>query len=140
MHFASPAAADIVRSLARTLHRAAASESLANSLPVLRRLLVTRALHGLSLPELFRQRAIVKRKHVLLMLAVESGFRSWEQYSRALTSMDETQLTHFDLLRSTAGHLNPWFSSRAEAEAQVPLLGGRVVEVGGQAVLLVEEA
>lgn len=131
-------ALDAVRSLAKRLHRAATSESLASSLPVLRRILASHTLNGMSLSQLYRRRAMLQRKHVLRMLAVESGFPAWEDYSHALKAMAEDQLAHFDVHRDKAGHLNLWFSSRAEAEAHAAATGGRVIGVGGQAVLLTD--
>lgn len=136
----APTAAHAVRSLARQLHRAAQAGSLATSLPVLRRVLAAGALGGLTLPQLGRQRHLIQRKHLLRMLAVEAGFATWEAYSHALKSMHAAELPHFDVLRHQAGHLNLWFSSREQAQAHAAAHGGRVVGVGGQAVVLPDEA
>lgn len=129
-------AADTVRALARQLHRAAASDSLSSSLPVLRRILATDTLRGLSLPQLRRQSSLVQRKHLLRMLAVEAGHASWELYSQALRGMTVEQLPHLDLLRATAGYPNFWFSSPEQAQAHAHERGGRVLQVGTQAVIL----
>lgn len=129
-------AADMVLREARRLHRAALSESLAVSLPMLRRLLSTQVLCGLSLPQLHRSRDTVRRKHVLRMLAIEAGHASWEAYRKALYGLRAEELQHFDIVQRTAGYPNLWFSSAAEAEQHAGRHGGRVVRVGRQAVLL----
>lgn len=121
---------------AKRLHQAAISESLATALPVLRRILATGTLAGLSLPQLHRRRDMVQRKHILRMLAIEAGFPSWEAYRPALASMTTTQLPHFDIARAHAGYPNFWFSTFAEAEAHVASHGGRALAVGQQAVVL----
>lgn len=128
--------AGIVLREARNLHRAANSDSLARSLPVLRRLLATGVLHGMALPELHRQRGTVQRKHVLRMLALEAGHPSWEAYRVALAHMTADELPHFDILRRHAGYPNHWFSSLDEAQAHAARHGGRVMRVGHQAVVM----
>lgn len=135
-HLPRTQAADLVRALARQLHRAATSDSLRVSLPVLRRILATHTLRGLPLPQLFQQRAMVQRKHLLRTLAIEAGHPSWEHYSRALPGMTAEQLPHLDVLQASAGYPNLWFSSAAQAQAYAQAYGGRVVPVGTQAVVL----
>ncbi len=136
LHLPHTQAADLVRALARQLHRAATSDSLRVSLPVLRRILATHTLRDLSLPQLFRQRAMVQRKHLLRMLAIEAGHPSWEHYSRALPGMTAEQLPHLDVLQASAGYPNLWFSSPTQALAYAKAHGGRVLPVGTQAVVL----
>lgn len=121
---------------AKRLHRAAVSDSLAASLPVLRRLIASGILHGLSLPELSRRREIVRRKHVLQMLAIEASRPDWAEYRKDLASMDPGALPHFDILQRAAGYPNLWFSSPSEAEAHVAEHGGRSIRVGRQAVVI----
>lgn len=120
---------------AKKLHRAAISTSLATSLPVLRRLLSTQAIHGISLPELSRCRDIVQRKHVLRALAVEAGYSSWDEYRAALTEMEPKALQQFDVLRRMLGYPNLWFSSMAEAEGHAATHGGQAIRVGRQALV-----
>jgi len=134
----STQAADLVRALARQLHRAATSDSLRVSLPVLRRILATHTLRDLSLPQLHQQRAMVRRKHLLRTLAIEAGHPSWEHYSRALSGMTVEQLPHLDVLQATAGYPNLWFSNREQAQTYALSHGGRVVPVGTQAVVLMQ--
>lgn len=133
----SESAADLVLRIARNLHRAAYSESKVIALPVLRRLLATATLTAISLPELFRCRDLIQRKHILRMLAVEVGFKCWEDYRHALDAMTSDQLAHFDHLRRSAGYPNLWFSSYAEAQCYARENNGKLVQVGEQAVVLI---
>jgi hypothetical protein len=131
-------AADIVLREARNLHRAVNADSLARSLPVLRRLLASGVLQGIALPELHRSRdTVVQRKHILRMLAIEAGFASWEAYRPALSRMKASELPHFDIARHDAGQLNHWFSTLDEAKAYAASHGGRAMAVGQQAVVLI---
>jgi len=123
---------------AKKLHRAAVSESLAESLPVLRRLLSAQVIQGLSLPELSQGRSKVQRKHVLRALAIEAGYSSWEEYRVALVGLEPHALEQFDVLKRAAGYPNLWFSSFEEAEVHAAAHGGRAIRVGKQAVVLVE--
>jgi hypothetical protein len=125
---------------AKRLHHAATSESLATALPVLRRILATGTLAGLSLPHLHRRRDMVQRKHILRMLAIEAGFKSWEAYRPALALMTADKLPHFDIARAQAGYPNFWFSTLAEAQAHAAAHGGRAMAVGSQGVVLPDNA
>jgi hypothetical protein len=130
-------AAEIVLRIARNLHRAVNASALAISLPVLRRLLTTKTLTEISLPELHRCRDIVQRKHVLRMLAVEAGFNCWEDYRHALDDMNADQVSHFDQLARSAGYPNLWFSTYEEAQDYAWENNGRAMRIGSQAVVLV---
>lgn len=129
-------AAGIVLRIARNLHRAVNADALAISLPVLRRLLATKTLTEISLPELHRCRDIVQRKHVLRMLAVEAGFNCWEDYRHALDDMNTDQISHFDQLSRSAGYPNLWFSTYEEAQDYAWENNGRVMRIGSQAVVV----
>lgn len=131
-------AAEVVLRIARKLHRAAASPSLATALPVLRRVIASNTLHGLSLPELYRRRDMVQRKHILRTLATEAGFNSWEAYRSVLDHLRADQLEHFDVVGRQAGYPNLWFSTSAEAQAHARKYGGRLVRVGEQAVVFAD--
>lgn len=137
---AASTAVTMVLELARRLHKGARSDSPVHSLPVLRRVLATGTLRELSLPDLYRQRSTVQRKHILRMLAMEAGFAGWEQYRPALGGMKPDQLTHLDLTNGRAGYPNLWFSSRAEAEQYAGTQGGIALPVGRQGVVLQELA
>lgn len=130
-------AADLVLRIARNLQRAAYSESKIIALPVLRRLLATATLTAISLPELYRSRDIIQRKHILRVLAVEAGFKCWEDYRHALDTMSVDQLSHFDHLRRTAGYPNLWFTNYDEAQVYAQENNGNALRVGSQAVVLI---
>ena len=136
--FGSESAAEIVLRVARHLHRATMSESLSVSLPILRRLLATSTLTAVSLPELQRNRDIIQRKHILRMLAVESGFKCWEDYRHALDHMGADELTHYDQFRGVMGYPNQWFSTYEEAQTFASTCNGRVLKVGTQAVVITD--
>lgn len=133
-------AAQCVLRLAKQLHRTAVEAKPSESLPILRRVLTTETLRGLTLPELYQKRDMVRRKHILRMLAIEAGRRCWEDYRDALETMSIDQLTEFDLVRCQLGYPNLWFASRAQAEAHVAKHGGCIVNVGTQAVVLGDKA
>lgn len=121
---------------ARRLHRVVLTDALSRSLPVLRRVLLSNTLHGMSLPELYRNRNIVQRKHILRTLAIEAGFQSWETYRATLGTMKIGQLEHFDMIQHRIGYLNFWFSTLDEAKEYALLNGGSPMRVGQQAVVV----
>ncbi|MCB1890258.1 MAG: hypothetical protein KDH20_21820 [Rhodocyclaceae bacterium] len=124
---------------ARRLQRAARSDHLSQSLPVLRRLLRSRSITAASLPELHRHRETVRRKHILCMLAREAGQPGWEAYRPWLESQrGDAPPEHFDVLRVGAGHLNLWFSTPEQARQHAACHGGRAVAVGAQGVVLID--
>lgn len=128
-------AAAVVLREAKILHKAVCSTALMKSLPVLRRLLEAKALPGSSLPELFRRKESIQRKHVLRMLAMEAGYPSWERYRQVLSTLDPAGLSHFDIARRDKGSLNLWFASLAEAEQYAAVHGGKPLRVGRHAVI-----
>ena len=128
----------LVLRTAKRLHRAATSQSTADSLPVLRRLLAANVLTGTSLPQLNRERDGIQRKHLLRLMALEAGHESWETYRAALLNMPPEDVQHFDILRQKAGYPNLWFSTPDQARAHATRHGGKVVHVGAQAVVLPE--
>lgn len=134
----SGTAVDRVLREARKLHRAAASESLACALPVLRRLIASDTLQGISLPQLRKQRKLVRRKHILRMLAIEAGHASWEAYRHVLAAMQPHEIEDFDMLRRELGYPNLWFASLPEARAFAAEHGGRVLPFRRQAVVIPE--
>ncbi len=125
---------------AKRLHRAATSDSLSQALPVLRRFLNAGATPIASLPDLFRQRHGLQRKHVLRLLAMEAGYSSWEAYRPALSQLTANQFEHLAVSETGFAHLNLWFASEVDALAFVSENGGRVVRVGQQAVVMPCEA
>jgi hypothetical protein len=136
---ASDAAALLVLRTAKRLHKAAFDAAPSQALPILRRVLASGSLRDLSLPQLHKNRTLVRRKHILRTLAVEAGYASWEAYREALASLRIEDLAHFDLVRSQVGYPNLWFASVAEAQAYVAAHGGRLMAVGEQAVVFVQD-
>jgi hypothetical protein len=121
---------------ARRLHRLALRGSLASALPVLRRLIRADLFPTLSLPELHRQRGSIRRKHILRMLAIESGYRSWEELLPILERAAPTDLPFAKASRIDPSQLNLWFSSLDLAIRFTHEYGGEAVSVGPQAVVL----
>jgi hypothetical protein len=121
---------------ARRLHRLALRGPLAAALPVMRRLIRAGMFPAFSLPELHRQRGSIRRKHVLRMLAIESGYRSWEEFLPVLESAALTDLTLTKDSLIDPSQLNLWFSSLDLAIRFTHEYGGEVVSVGPQAVVL----
>ena len=130
---------DPVLRVAKRLHRAARSSSLAEALPILRRLLAAQVIRGLTLPQLNQRRSSVQRKHVLHALAIEAGFLNWDAYRGALAETPHDPPLPFDVHTGAAGYPNLWFSSLADAEAHAARHGGRAVRHGQQAVVFVED-
>ena len=121
---------------ARRLHRAATSNSLCMALPVLRRVLATHTVPRTPLPDLFRRRHSLQRKHLLRTLAVEAGFESWEAYRPTLDDTPLSALDALEVVHRGTGQLKLWFSNEREAKDFTARHGGRPVKVGSQAVVL----
>ncbi|MEX8191298.1 hypothetical protein [Comamonas guangdongensis] len=124
---------------AKLLHRDAVADSRAQALPVLRRLLSSQVLQGLSLPQLFAQKAMVQRKHVLLMLGREAGFDDWAGYREVLADSAAPVHMPLEAVALKAGYPNHWFSTPEQAMAHAAEQGGQVVQVGTQAVVLPQQ-
>ncbi len=122
--------------VAKSLHRAARSESRLQSLPILRRLISSETFREISLPELHRQRGIIQRKHILQMLALEAGYGSWAAYKKEINDKPAEQPLHYSLALRYAGYPNIWFRSFAEAEHYATEHGGQPIAVGQQAVVI----
>lgn len=131
---------DPVLRVAKRLHRAARSSSLAEALPILRRLLAAQVIRGLTLPQLSQRRSSVQRKHVLHALAIEAGFLNWDAYRGALAEGPQDPPLPFDVHTRSAGYPNLWFSSLADAETHTARHGGRALRCGQQAVVFVERS
>lgn len=121
---------------AKRLHRAATADSRWISLPVLRRLLAAGAVPAVTLPNLYRARDTVQRKHVLRALAVEAGYGNWEEYSGALPLLDAQQISRAIFLQRDTPGLKLWFTSEAGAAQFAATHGGHPVRVGRQAVVV----
>ncbi|PCK01697.1 MAG: hypothetical protein COA42_22925 [Alteromonadaceae bacterium] len=121
---------------AKKLHKASKSESLSKALPVLRRLISSKALTNISLLELRKNQNIVQRKHILLMLALESGHKSWAEYRQESERLPTKSNEHYTLTLRDAGYPNLWFSSFEEAKHYTASHGGHPILVGEQAVVV----
>lgn len=89
-----------------------------------------------SLPDLYRRRQSVQRKHILRTLAGEAGYVSWERYRPRLEASPPADLEPLEVLARSPAVLKLWFANEAEAVVFVKLHGGRVVRIGNQAVVL----
>ncbi len=88
---------------AKILQKASQSSFLSDSLPVLRRLINTNVLRGLSLPELTKKRDIIQRKHLLNMLAVENGSSCWAEFKQKVEGSTNGELLPYSVeLRNAA--------------------------------------
>ncbi len=121
---------------AKKLHKAAKSDSLSCSLPILRRLISSNTLTNISLIELRDKQSMIQRKHILQMLAYEAGYSNWASYRQAIELNSASDIDHYSLSLQGAGYLNLWFSSQHEAEAYAKSQGGKAISVGQQAVVI----
>lgn len=131
----SPALAIVLRE-ARRLQRLAQSDALSSALPPLRRLMAAGVLRGTGLPQAFRTRDRLQRKHFLRLLALEAGHPSWEAYRPTLEHVPPAALAAFALLERGWGQTHQWFASESQARAHVAQAGGCVLRIGQQAVAL----
>ncbi len=124
---------------AKVLHKSAKSSSLADSLPVLRRLLEAKILVNLSLPELKRCTEIIQRKHLLNLLAVENGGSSWAEFKKLIEIAPQGTMLPYSVELKKAGYPVLWFSTSTEANQYCDTHGGKVVQVGDQAAVVPEK-
>ncbi|QLI82506.1 hypothetical protein HZU75_13765 [Chitinibacter fontanus] len=125
---------------ARLLQRAVESTSPSIALPVLRRLLQAGVMGQTPLPQLFRTRSQLQRKHFLLLLAVEAGFPSWELMRPALAHMPADDIAAQQYLASGSAQLKLWFRDTESAAQYVAEHGGKVISLGQQAIVADAEA
>ncbi|MEO8249966.1 MAG: hypothetical protein ABI589_11400 [Burkholderiales bacterium] len=125
-----------LRAQARRLHRAALSESVSASLPVLRRLRAAGIFSNEPLSVLFAGRRQIKRKHLLRLLAIEAGFGDWESLCAAVAHDPCSRRSEIDLIERCWMHANDWFATEREAHAYAAVHGGKVRRYAGHAVIL----
>ncbi|WP_028022036.1 hypothetical protein [Enterovibrio calviensis] len=123
---------------AKFLQKAAQSDSLAQSLPVLRRLLESKVLTNITLPELKRHSATIQRKHLLHMLAAENGESCWADFKKIISAAPQGTILPYSTEQLDAGYLVHWFSSVSDAKGYTHQHGGKVVKVGCQAAVVPE--
>jgi hypothetical protein len=103
---------------------------------VLRRLIASETFRQISLPELYRRRETIQRKHILQMLALEAGSLNWSEYKKKIQAQPEEQPLDYSLALKHAGYPNIWFTSLPEAETYAAAQGGQPIPVGKQAVVI----
>lgn len=133
-------AIDLVLRQARKLHLAARAGSISSAMPALRRAHGAGLFPGISLSALHRQRATLKRKHFLRLLAIEAGFPDWERFRPVLEHWPPEALDHFKVADEWFAFLNSWFSTEEQASAFAAEHGGRVLRFGRQAVVVFSDA
>lgn len=121
---------------AKVLQKQATSELLSHSLPVLRRLLSSQVLTNISLKQLKNNTDIIQRKHLLNMLAVENGTRSWADFKNKVESSPQGSLRPYSVELKDAGYPVLWFSNLEEAHSYSAQRGGKVIQVNSQAVVV----
>ena len=124
---------------AKILQNLAKSGSLSHSLPVLRRLLNTQVFTNLSLTELKRNTTMIKRKHLLQLLAAESGYRSWADFKQHIVNLPEGTRIPSSIALRNAGYPVLWFPNTSEATLYTKNHGGKVVAFGHQAAVVPQQ-
>ncbi|MEX0336945.1 hypothetical protein [Vibrio tubiashii] len=121
---------------AKVLQKLARSESLSRSLPVLRRLLNAKVLTNISLIELKNNASIVKRKHLLQMLAYENGATSWAEFKHQIVAAPEGSILPNSIELRNGGYPVHWFANATEATTYRDHHGGKVIRLGNQAAVV----
>lgn len=121
---------------AKVLQKLAKSTSLSRSLPVLRRLLNANVLVNISLVELKNNTSIIKRKHLLQMLAAEHGASCWAEFKQQVVTATEGSILPSSVELHDAGYPVLWFSNTAEATNYTDTHGGKLVKSGRHAAVV----
>lgn len=131
---------DFLRRYARRLLRHARGAEPCQALPVVRRIIAARVMPELRVTELYAVRASLQLKHVLHMLARESGFASWETCKREVDGIDAAVLDRFRLEIGMFGDFQQnWFADRAMALEWQQQNGGYLVNYGTQTVAILAD-
>lgn len=120
---------------AKVLQKLAKSASLACSLPVLRRLLNSEVLTNISLVELKSNTAIIQRKHLLHLLAIENGASCWAEFKQQVINAPEGSMLPNSIELRNVGYPVLWFANVDEATLYAEQHGGNIVKVGKQAAV-----
>ena len=130
---------DYLREHARRLLRHVRDGDTSAAMPVLRRLLATKATRAERVADLHEIRAELQLKHVLTMLAAELGYASWDACK---LDIDEQAGAIIDRYRLDAGAFNDfemnWFANLPEALDWQRAHGGYIVRYGEQAVAILK--
>ncbi|GAB3476092.1 hypothetical protein [Marinomonas epiphytica] len=121
---------------AKNLHRLSQSFPISHALPVLRRLVKSKVLPQASLLELKHNTALIKRKHLLHMLAIENGAPCWGDFKQQVLASQPGSLLPSSLQLKQAGYPIHWFSNEGEALSFHETNGGKVIRVGEQAAVI----
>jgi len=125
---------------AKILHRITKNGSISQVMPVIRRLYAADVLYGKALSQLFKERLTLQRKHFLRLLAIESGFKSWEELKPALETGQQVHVAEpFTNTVNDTSVMKIWCSSELEAKNYVAVNGGEVVQYGDQAMVLLAD-
>jgi hypothetical protein len=145
MHMQSPSgnphasAQDALRLVlrhAKQLQRDARSDSLAGSLPVLRRCWHPGSSATPRWPACTRSGSGYSASTSCACSRWKPAMRAGRTTARTLATLDPGQLEHFDLLRRHVGYPNLWFASLEEAQRHAAEHGGRAMRCGRQAVVI----
>ena len=131
----APNAVSFLSFQAKHLQRQAQSKSLSCALPVLRRLIANGVFRDKSLPQLKRQPELIQRKHLLHLLALETGYPDWARLKTALLNQPACELPQYIAKQHNIGYPNLWFANHEEAHAYAKEHGGEVITVGDQAFI-----
>jgi hypothetical protein len=130
---------DYLREHARRLLRHVRDGDTSAAMPVLRRLLATKATRAERVADLHEIRAELQLKHVLTMLAAELGYASWDACK---LDIDGQAGAIIDRYRLDAGAFSDfemnWFANLPEALDWQRAHGGYIVRYGEQAVAILK--
>jgi len=125
---------------AKILHRITKNGSISQIMPVIRRLHVADIFYGTALSQLFKERLTLQRKHFLRLLAIESGYKSWEALKPALEEKLHANIKEpFTNTANDTSVMKIWCSSESEAKDYVAKNGGEVIRYGDQAMVLLAD-
>lgn len=125
---------------AKILHRITKNGSISQAMPIIRRLNAADIFYGKALSQIFKERLTLQRKHFLRLLAIESGYKSWEEFKPALESAQPLHVAEsFTDIANDTSVMKIWCSSELEAKNYVAVNGGEVLQYGDQAMVLLAD-
>ena len=136
----SLSATDYLRFKAKKLLKSAHSDAKSSSLPILRRLINSHVFRNVQLPDLYRHRQQIQRKHVLQLLALEAGFSDWAGLKSNYKDLSADQLALDPGRLFEFGYPNLWFRNHKEAREYVARHGGQLITQGLQAMVVPDKA
>lgn len=128
---------DFLRRYARRLLRDARSLEPSKSLPILRHIVAADIMPELRITEVYSVRATLQLKHILHMLAKESGFAAWELCKQRIDQCAPEILDRYRLELGMFGdYQQNWFADADTAQAWQKENGGYLINVGNQVVAI----